>query len=248
MFKIGAIFFLKAKISRSLYLNSLLPSSKNMIKHVFCDIGDVLMRCDGKKLCEDLAKVSNKPVDFFLERLVSNANFSMQNYPKWALKCDKGELVGECLYEEIACAANLKINYSDFKKLWCGMVRPNEHGLGWLEKIQMSYTTAIVSNIGDIHWEHLYDLVPVIKNCDEYVLSYQHGFVKPQEEIFALSFDFAREFRRDCFGDLSREECLFVDDRKANCEAARKFGFVALEYDLNNPKEFEEKVEKLGIK
>ncbi len=219
-----------------------------MIKHIFSDIGDVLMRCDGKKLCEDLAKVSSKPAEFFLERLVSNANFSLQNYPVWALKCDTGELRGECLYEEIVQKSNLKISYSDFKKLWCSIVEPNEHGLNWLKKIQKSYTTAIVSNIGDIHWKHLYDSVPVIKNCDEYVLSYQCGFVKPKEEIFALSFDFSREFRRNCFGDLNREECLFVDDRKANCEAAQKFGFVAVEYNLHNPREFEEKVAKLGIK
>jgi len=219
-----------------------------MIKHVFSDIGDVLMVWNGKKLCEDLSAVSEEPVDFFLERLVTKDNFSLQKYPLWALKCDKGELTGERLYAEILWASHLKIDYADFKKMWCGVIEPNEHGLDWLKKVQLSYTTSILSNIGDIHWAHLYDSVPVIKNCDDYVLSYQHNCVKPQKEIFKLSFKLACELRKDYFGeDLKLEECLFVDDRKSNCEAAQKFGFISIEYDLHKPKEFEEKLIKSGV-
>ena len=220
-----------------------------MIKHVFCDIGDVLIEWDGQKLCAELAKESAKPADFFLERLVVQGEFSFDKYPEWSLKCDNGLLQGENLYYEIARQSELRVDYGQFKKIWCDVLRENAHGVDWLKKMQdTACTTSILSNIGDIHFEYLYDRVDVVKNCDEFVVSYRCGFVKPKMEIFKVAFDSARELRGDCFGGvLKRDECLFVDDRTQNCAAGEKFGFVVVQYDKAKPQEFGGAVNKLSI-
>lgn len=219
-----------------------------MIKHVFTDIGDVILHCNGKKLCEDLAKYSKKDAEYFINLFCVKEEFTLDKFPELALKCDRGILKGMDLYEEIMRRSSLTLDYQKFKEVWCSLFEPIPHYMNILENLQDKHTVSVVSNLGDIHFAHIYDKYEVIKHCDDYILSFKIGFVKPEKQIFEIALENAKEMRKDYLGeDLAPEECLFVDDRQINCEEAGRLGIVAVQYDKNNPKKFDSALKKLGL-
>ncbi|MBQ2645073.1 HAD family phosphatase [bacterium] len=76
-----------------------------------------------------------------------------------------------------------------------------------------------------------------LKFMDGYLASYQVGVVKPSPEIYQIFF---KKF------DLKPEECLFIDDLSANCEASKKMGMQAYCYDGDYEK-LEEFLKSQGI-
>ena len=63
------------------------------------------------------------------------------------------------------------------------------------------------------------------------IYSYQDRLIKPDPAIFQLLLSRY---------DLKAQECLFIDDKEENTQAARQLGFHVI--TLRNPKEIEQKV------
>ena len=77
------------------------------------------------------------------------------------------------------------------------------------------------------------DFIPY---TDGGILSYEVKLIKPEREIYEMLLSRY---------DLKAEECVFVDDRKRNCEGAEKVGIKAILFE--NKEQVENELALLGI-
>lgn len=83
---------------------------------------------------------------------------------------------------------------------------------------QQGYAIYLLSNTNDAHWKYIEENsfpVPVSHYFDRCFLSQEMGMAKPNADIF--------ESVLQQIG-IPAKECLFLDDSKANCDAAEKLG------------------------
>ena len=69
------------------------------------------------------------------------------------------------------------------------------------------------------------------------LFSYKYQLIKPHAEIYEKLFE--------VYG-LERSECVFIDDRKVNIEAAGKVGMSGIVYC--NREQAEEELLKMGVR
>ena len=79
----------------------------------------------------------------------------------------------------------------------------------------------------------------VYKNFDGEVVSCYEHIVKPETEIYKILVDRYQ---------LNEAETLFIDDRKANIEAAIELGWQGFHFDAHNPDESCEKLRSMLLK
>jgi putative hydrolase of the HAD superfamily len=92
--------------------------------------------------------------------------------------------------------------------------------LAWqLELKRRGFLTAILSNMGDTVHESLKREFAWLERFDVLVWSYQLGIAKPDAAIY---LHLLKEL------GVKPEEALFLDDRKANIEAARALGMQGI--------------------
>lgn len=95
-----------------------------------------------------------------------------------------------------------------------------------IKELKSIYKTAILSNIANPGWFSEYFSAEELALFDEIVASSSLGVIKPDPEIFEYA---AKKL------NLALSECLFIDDRIRNVEAAKELGMPALLYE-NLPK------------
>lgn len=79
----------------------------------------------------------------------------------------------------------------------------------------------------------------VYKNFEGEVVSCNEHIVKPEAEIYKILVDRYQ---------LNEAETLFIDDRKANIEAAIELGWQGFHFDAHNPDESCEKLRSMLLK
>lgn len=100
--------------------------------------------------------------------------------------------------------------------------QPNDILLEYIKKeLKPKYKVGVLSNSGDDYLSKILDAKDVAI-FDDIILSYQHGLVKPQTEIFELA--------AERLGVLTTE-CVFVDDSQNHCEGAQRAGMKAIFYE-----------------
>ncbi len=81
--------------------------------------------------------------------------------------------------------------------------------------------TFILSNTNDIAVGHIRRNFPFFARFDDYILSYEHGVLKPQERIYEIT-----EERSGCRG----EAIVFLDDRLENVDGAARRGWRTIHH------------------
>ncbi len=100
------------------------------------------------------------------------------------------------------------------------MITKRDYAIPWiLELKQKGYRVLYLSNFSHKAEIECQDALDFIPYTDGGILSYQEKLVKPEPEIYQ------RLIERY---DLIPEECVFLDDRMDNCEAAAKFGMKTI--------------------
>jgi len=96
--------------------------------------------------------------------------------------------------------------------------------------------TGIISNTIAPHAEVLRSLQS-FKEFDEFILSNEVGFRKPQKEIYELALEKL---------EVKPSEAFFVDDLPKNIEAAKKLGIHGILFQ--NKVQFTQDIKELGVK
>lgn len=184
-----------------------------MIKTFIFDLGKVIVPFDH---------------DRGLRLLESQCCFSMDDMRRKVYASEEtklyqmGKVTSTEFYAAIKTILNLRLNYERFVEIWnhSFTLTPLIDEIV-IENLAKKYRLLILSDTNELHFEFIRRKFPILRHFDDFVLSYEVGFLKPSEEIFRIAVE-----RSSC----APEECIFTDDVPLNVEGARKVGINAVRF------------------
>ena len=180
-----------------------------MIKNVIFDLGKVLIDYDFDKF---FVKIGNKPDT----RTLDEANREI-------LLFEAGKTDKQKFYEDMKRIYGFSLSFEKFKLLWCDVFWEIPRMIQLAKKIKESgYNIYIFSNTDQLHFPYIWQKFPSINFFENnLMLSYELGFVKPEEEIYHAAIK--------KFG-INPEKSIFIDDRSENIKTALEIGFNAIHH------------------
>lgn len=118
------------------------------------------------------------------------------------------------------------------------MLTPRDYAVPWVKNLKKNgYRVLFLSNFSrkaEVECAHTLNFLPYM---DGGIMSYKYRLIKPDPAIYeALIQKY----------ELRPEECVFLDDRQDNCEAARKKGMKAIVF--TSQEEAQEQLIRLGVR
>lgn len=158
---------------------------------------------------------------------------------RYSLKPGKAREIFQSLYHKQTKGDDFDLqyffqkNYSDqfswldFKKIRKKVFKKetiNEPLLDWIEKQKRNYTIALLTN-NTVALGSLLESKFEIKHLFDYIFnSAEIGYAKPDRRFFGYVLENI---------DARAEECLFIDNKEENVEAACEFGFQPVLFKSN---------------
>lgn len=141
-------------------------------------------------------------------------------YTSW-FKADVGELTSLEVWESLG----FKSDIEKIEKDYLDTIEINEGFVDFVSFVSKHYKMAIISNDSSRWSKYLREKFDINKYFDVISISGDLKIQKPDERIFQLTIE-----QLGC----KAEECLYVDDREGNLEAASKVGMNAVLFNSRN--------------
>lgn len=117
------------------------------------------------------------------------------------------------------------------------MLKSRAYAIPWIRELKsMGKKVYYLSNFSEKAARECADTIDFIPYTDGGILSYQEKLVKPDPAIYRLLIGRYR---------LIPEQCVFLDDRADNCEAAKRLGIHAIQFTTREAAI--EELKKLGV-
>lgn len=194
------------------------------IKTIIFDVGGVLVEAIFSPILDELAINHN----------LNNPN--LKEY-SWSLfeKVNLGKITERELFRNIIKEFNIPTEVSLLEER-STQLKPIPEVWEYVKKLQHKYKLIILSNLGK-DWARLREEQFNISDWfDEVVWSCDIGINKPDKQIFSYVID---KF------DLNPEECIFIDDKQNNVDAAKSLGMNGIIYQ--NPKQLKQELALLKV-
>ena len=141
-------------------------------------------------------------------------------YIPW-FKADVGELTSLEVWEKLGFKGDIE----RIEKEYLDTIEINDGFLDFISSVNKNYKTAIISNDSSRWSKFIREKFDINKYFDVISISGDLKIQKPDERIFKLTID-----QLGC----RAEDCLYVDDREDNLEAARKVGMNVVLFNSRN--------------
>lgn len=116
-------------------------------------------------------------------------------------------------------------SYDQFVEDYTKIILPSTDGEDGLLAARASGARCFVlSNTSWLHARKIFDNEILASVPELHILSYKVGFMKPDPRIWLKLLEYS---------GLEAADCLYIDDVKAYCDAAKSLGFGAFCYDKN---------------
>lgn len=182
-----------------------------MIKTVISDLGRVLIHFDN---------------GIFIRKIAQFCPLTEEEITKMMFKeldlieaFDKGELTPKEFYNRVIQRLKAAVDYDHFFSIYNDVFSLNSTPVEVLKKLIGRYTLVLLSNTDVMRFGFIGRKFPEVMFFDEYVLSFEVGSMKPQPQVYRVVLE--RSGSR-------AEECVFIDDREENVEAARALGIKGI--------------------
>lgn len=177
-----------------------------MIKNIVFDIGMVLVSFRWRELLCDL-QIQGKALDAITAEIFGRVWAQLDRK-----KCDEAQFrrICEAAVPDYKEEINRVIDHT------CELSDPYDYAVPWIQSLKKrGYRVYLLSNFGEFPFQKLLSKYEFVKYVDGKVISYEIEEVKPQPAIYKY---FLEKY------DLRPQECLFIDDRPENIEAAGELG------------------------
>jgi len=199
-----------------------------MIRAVAFDIGKVLLDFDYGILVRKMAPRSRLDVPA-LEQLLDQS-------PLLA-KYESGQMNCEEFFLAVGQEAGYDGTQGEFAALFENIFTPIEEVIAMHEQIAASgLPTYTLSNTNAMAVRHIQHTYPFWTRFTGHVLSYEHGSLKPEKEIYGA-------FERVC--GFREGSIAYLDDREENIVVAKERGWEAVKY--SNPQQVLGAFQALGL-
>ncbi|MBW7997328.1 MAG: HAD family phosphatase [Candidatus Glassbacteria bacterium] len=178
------------------------------IKNVLFDIGKVLLSFEREQTISEFARysLSVDEKEFGIEHVFVDSYWE---------RMETGHVSPEQYYERFCEASGCAIGLRHFVLIWTMNFTPVAEMIAYGRALAEKYNIYFFSNTDPIHIPPLYNRFPSLLFFRGQALSWELGVRKPDPEFFRRGL---AKF------DLDPRECLFVDDRQENAEAAARLG------------------------
>lgn len=182
-----------------------------MIKNIIFDIGNVLT-----VFCWEKYYKSFGYSDEMVERIAraSTKNQAWNEYDRGVLSAE--EVLNLFISQDPGIEAELrKVNEN-----LSGILERCDYAIPWIEELHAKgFRVYYLSNFFEKAERECSTALDFIPYTDGGILSYKEQLIKPDAAIYKLLMERYQ---------LVAEECVFIDDRADNCEAARRLGMQAV--------------------
>lgn len=199
-----------------------------MIKAVVFDLGKVLVEFDygiaGRKIAAR-AKMAADELGQFLVHV------------PLIIRYETGLLSSEEFYQEVRAASGFLGDMEEFAGLFADIFTPIEPMVQLQSELRAhGLLTYVFSNTNELAVRFIRKKFAFFANFDGYILSYEHGSMKPEAKLYEVV-----EARSGC----RRGELLYLDDRPENIAAGAERGWQVILQE--SPEKTRAAVQKLGI-
>ena len=148
----------------------------------------------------------------------------------------RGEFEGAEFHRRMERRFGLGMEPDRFFDLWNSIIAPNESVNGLIERLKGRYRLSVGSNTDPLHYARCLEVQNALGHFDDALLSYELGACKPDPAFFRSGLE-----------KLSTppEECLFIDDREDNVEAAKSLGITGIQF--LSTEQLESELGRLGL-
>lgn len=127
----------------------------------------------------------------------------------------------------------------DLVAIWQNIFEPNQPMIDIVQALHGQVPLFLLSNIGCIHHQHIFERYSFFQCFEGGVFSYQVKKLKPDPDIYALAAEMT---------GTAPASTVFLDDLAPNVEAARNHGFDAVLYDFKKHERTLEELRARGLK
>lgn len=182
-----------------------------MIKAVVFDLGKVLVDFDYRIAVRRIAARGRlSPEEFGV--------FLMQT--PLLIEYETGSLSSEQLYQRVCHETGFLGDFEEFGALFGDIFVPIEPMVQLHAGLrERGLPTYIFSNTNDLAVRHIRRKFPFFANFDGYVLSFEHGFMKPDAKLYEVV---------ESLSGRKGAEILYLDDRPENIQAGAGRGWQVI--------------------
>ena len=184
-----------------------------MVKCVISDLGKVLLFFDNFIFFRKMAECSPLSAEDIAERF--------HRHRELIRSFDTGKIEPADFYAEVVQKLEANVGEKSFFLMYNDVFSLNPPVLDLLRKLKTNHQTILLSNTDVERFGFIRKKFPEILLFDQYVLSYEVGYMKPHPEIYAEALKKAR---------VPARECVFLDDLPENIEGAQRLGMNAILY------------------
>jgi putative hydrolase of the HAD superfamily len=200
-----------------------------MIKSVISDLGKVLIDFDNS---------------IFYRKISQHTSLSLEEIgPKIDVHSaigqafDAGRLSAQAFYEQVTSALGVRLEYDAFYAIYNDVFALRPAIVTLLAELKPRYRMVMLSNTDVMRFGFIRSRFPEVMFFDDFVLSYEVGFIKPDPRIYRIAVQKA---------GAPASACLFIDDRPENIEAARRLGLQTIHY--SEGLDLEQEFQALGLR
>lgn len=130
----------------------------------------------------------------------------------------------------------LDISADRFFDIWSSVIVRNDEIEEIVGTLHGRYRLVVGSNTDPIHYARSLEVQPALRFFADALLSYELGHSKPDPAFFRVGLERI---------SIRPEDCVFIDDRSDNVEAARTLGMTGIEF--SSAEQLESELTNLGI-
>lgn len=195
---------------------------------VVFDLGKVLVDFDysiATRRIASLAKVPHGEISQLIDQSPLLVEF------------ETGLLNNEQFYRKVCAATGFCGDQKQFDSFFADIFSPIDPMIDLHAQLRRANVpTYIFSNTNGIAVRHIRDRFPFFGNFTGYILSYEHGAMKPDPKIYYVV---------EKITGASGSEILYLDDRTENVETGSKQGWQSILH--HSPNETIQRVRELGL-
>jgi HAD superfamily hydrolase (TIGR01509 family) len=199
-----------------------------MVKTVVFDLGKVLVDFDYAIAVGRFAahsKVPPEKIKHFID------------YSPLLFRLERGEVTTQQFYKEVCATTGFDGSLAEFADFFADIFVPIEPMIELQAALrQRGMPTYIFSNTNDLAISHIRRAFPFYSNFDGYILSYEHGVMKPDAGLYEVV---ERQSGR------RGSEILYLDDRPENVAAGAARGWQVILQET--PEKSRASIQKLGL-
>lgn len=135
---------------------------------------------------------------------------------------EKGEITPAEFHRKASELLAIDVGYDEFLEIWNNIFWEDEGSCKLARELKKNYKLVLLSNINQVHFEHVREKFDIISIFDELVLSYKLGAMKPDSRIYDDAV--ARSG-----GD--RSKIVYIDDREDLIKASTSQGIDSIRYE-----------------